>query len=164
LLIVRLTISRGQRSSSVTALGVAANSAYASSTSTMPSVASCTASTTSSPVTVPVGLFGVVRKVMAGRCRRTASTAASSPIVKSAARRSATQPVLVPAASSGCIEYDGSKPSASRPGPAEGLADLLQDLVRAVGRPDLLDGQRHAGARGQVAGQVVRSASASRSG
>ena len=83
----------------------------------MPSVAPWTASTTSSPVTVPVGLFGVVRKVIAGRCSRTAATATSRPRVKSPARGTDTQPVLVPAASSGCMEYDGSKPSATRPGP-----------------------------------------------
>ena len=83
----------------------------------MPVVASCTAVTTSSPSTVPVGLLGVVRKVIAGWCSSTAARASDTDTVKSAARDTATQPVLVPAASSGCIEYDGSKPSATRPGP-----------------------------------------------
>jgi len=114
---VRLTSSRGWRSSSVVALVAPENSAYASSTTTTPSLSAQTASTTSREVGVPVGLFGVVTNVMAGRCSRTAATADSADSEKSCARLTPTQPVLVPAAIRGCMEYDGSKPSATRPGP-----------------------------------------------
>ncbi len=46
--------------------------------------------------------------------------------------------VSVPLASSGYMEYVGGKPRAVRPGPAEGLEDLLEDFVGAVGCPDVL--------------------------
>src|SRR5437879_5531444 len=109
---VRETSSRGWSASSVTADGDDPNSAYASSTTTTPEEAAQTAATTSRGVTVPVGLFGVVRNVIAGWCSSTAATAADRDSEKSAARGTATQPVAVPEASSGCIAYDGSNPSA----------------------------------------------------
>ena len=72
---------------------------------------------TSSGVTVPVGLLGVVTNTTSGRCSSIAATAASADRVKSAARGPPTHWVPVPAARIGCIEYDGSNPSAIRPGP-----------------------------------------------
>ena len=59
----------------------------------------------------------------------------------------------MPAEMIGCIEYDGVKPSAVRPGPAERLQDLLEHLVGAVGRPHLLAARRPR-RPGQVGGEV----------
>ena len=117
--IVRVTTSRGCPGSSVSADGTPgrANSAYASSTTTMPGATSSTASTVSGGSAVPVGLFGEVRNTTAGRCAATCAAAAAAGTVKSASRVPSTHPVAVPVAMISCIEYDGVKPSAVRPGP-----------------------------------------------
>jgi hypothetical protein len=75
--------------------------------------------------------------------------------VKSSARRSATHPVLVPVASSGCIEYGRLEAQRHAAGTAEGLADLLQHLVGAVRRPHLRRVERHARARREVRREVA---------
>jgi hypothetical protein len=95
-----------------------------------------TSSITRGANAVAVGLFGEQRKVIVGRSR-----------LGDPARRGAEsdQPVH------GVRRLE---PEGSSPGPAEGLADLLQHLVRAVGGPNLLGSQREAGCWGEVRGQV----------
>jgi hypothetical protein len=117
--IVRVTISRGWRGSSVSADGVPsrANSAYASSTTTMPGAASRIASTVSSGWAVPVGLLGEVTNTTSGRCSSIAATALPGSSEKSSSREARIHSVPVPVVMIGCIEYEGSNPSASRPGP-----------------------------------------------
>ena len=99
-----------------------ANSAYASSTTTMPG--RClgdrgdTASITSSGSAVPVGLFGEHRNTTSGRCSRDRGDGPLrvEPEVRPS-RGTSIHPVPLAGAMSGCIEYDGLKPSAVRPGP-----------------------------------------------
>jgi hypothetical protein len=88
LLIVRVTTRRGKRGSRASALGVPArrNSAYASSTTTMPGATAQIASTTSRGSAVPVGLFGEASRTTDGWCSSIAATAASRSTVKSSAR------------------------------------------------------------------------------
>lgn len=97
------------------------NSTYASSTTTIDGLAACAASysarTVSGGIALPVGLLGVVRKTTSGRCSAMARAAAAGSMVKSSPRGPEIQPVPVPRAMSACIEYDGSKPIALRPGP-----------------------------------------------
>ena len=72
------------------------NSPYASSTTTMPSVASYAAAIVSSGAGVPVGLFGAQRKTMSGRSRSISATAVSGESRKSVValgRRSTRVPV-----------------------------------------------------------------------
>ena len=63
----------------------------------------------------PVGLLGLVTNTTSGERSATIVAAASMSTLKSARRGHDTQLVLVPEAMIGCIEYDGSKPSADRP-------------------------------------------------
>lgn len=97
------------------------NSMYASSTTTIDGLAACAASysarTVSGGTALPVGLLGVVMKTTSGWFSATACTAAAVSIVKSSLRGPEIQPVPVPREMSACIEYDGSKPIAVRPGP-----------------------------------------------
>ncbi len=74
---VRVTTSRRQRGSRVSAVAEVsrANSAYASSTMTMPGAAAQTASITRGASAVPVGLFGEVRKTRSGWQSRMAARA-----------------------------------------------------------------------------------------
>lgn len=94
---------------------------YASSTTTIEGLAACAASysarTVSGGTALPVGLLGVVMKTTSGRCSAIACSAAAGSIVKSSLRGPETQAVPVPRAMSACIEYEGSKPMAVRPGP-----------------------------------------------
>ena len=86
----------------------------------MPGAASHTSSIVLSGSAVPVGLFGEARNTRSGWNSRTAATArpGSSPNPSSPASRApGTQRVAVICVMTGCIEYDGSKPSAVRPGP-----------------------------------------------
>ena len=116
--IVRLTTSLWPWvASSSTADGPAENSTYASSTTTSPGAASAIAASSESSIDCPVGLFGVVTNSTSGACSRTIATARSASREKSSRRGAGTHAVRVPAARIGCIEYDGSKPSADRPGP-----------------------------------------------
>ena len=87
---------------------------------------------------VPVGLFGAQSNTTSGSCSRTAATAVAGLSSKSASRGAAIHSVPVPAARRLYIEYVGAKPSARAPRSAEGLQDMLQHLVRAVRRPELL--------------------------
>ena len=79
--IVRVTTSRGRPGSSDSALGVPSrpNSAYASSTTTMPGAASQIAAMRSRGTAVPVGLFGEVTKTTSGARSRTCAAAVVSP-------------------------------------------------------------------------------------
>jgi hypothetical protein len=70
----------------------------------MPGAAPQTASITSSPADVPVGLFGEVRKTTAGCASLTARAARSGSRPKSSSRSAATQPVQVTLAIRGCME------------------------------------------------------------
>ena len=54
----------------------------------------------------------------------------------------------MPPAMIGCIEYDGSKPTAEPPLSAEGLQQLLQDLVGSIGRRQVRRVERHTGGCG----------------
>ena len=65
----------------------------------------------------PVGLFGEVTKTTSGSCSAIAPTAWGTSRVKSSARCAGVQRVWVPSEMIGCIEYDGTKPIALRPGP-----------------------------------------------
>src|SRR5664279_4847197 len=65
----------------------------------------------------PVGLLGLVTNTTSGERSATMAAAASMSTVKSGRRGQDTQLVLVPEAMIGCIEYDGSNPSADRPCP-----------------------------------------------
>ncbi|CAM5423070.1 hypothetical protein SFUMM280S_05802 [Streptomyces fumanus] len=66
---------------------------------------------------VPVGLLGVVMKTTSGRCSAMARSAAARSMVKSSLRGPEIHPVPVPRQIRPCMEYDGSKPMAVRPGP-----------------------------------------------
>jgi hypothetical protein len=116
---VRETMSRSRPGSRVSALGAPSgmNSAYASSTNTIPRDAEYTASMVSIDSGVPVGLFGAQRNTRSGSSRSTAATAVSGEIANPASRSAVTHSVPVPAAMIGCIEYVGGKPSTRRPGP-----------------------------------------------
>ena len=82
MLIVRATTRLPNSGSRVSAVcdGSRANSWYASSTTTMASVASRIARVTGSGVVVPVGLLGVVRMTTVGWCSATAAIAAAGSI------------------------------------------------------------------------------------
>src|SRR6201997_4942544 len=84
---------------------------------TMPGAATHAASITASGVADPVGLFGEVRKTRSGWWRRTAAAASAGSRLKSLLRSAAIHRVEVVWLIRGCIEYDGSKPIALRPGP-----------------------------------------------
>ena len=115
---MRLTTSLWPRgSSSSTAEGPDENSTYASSTTTSPGAASAMARSSSSSTDWPVGLFGVVTNSTSGCFSAITPTAWSASSEKSSRRGAGTHSVRVPAARIGCIEYDGSKPRAVRPGP-----------------------------------------------
>ncbi len=94
-----------------------ANSAYASSTTTIPGAAAQMASITPGVSAVPVGLFGEVRNTRSGCSDLIRPAARSGSMPKSPSRAPLIHPVPVASAISGCIEYDGSKPSARRPVP-----------------------------------------------
>jgi hypothetical protein len=83
----------------------------------MPRQVESTASMTEGSSAVPVGLFGEHRKMTSGWCSSTNATADEGASPKDGSRRAPIQRVPVPAASSGCIEYDGPNPIAVRPGP-----------------------------------------------
>src|SRR5690349_1354867 len=114
--IVRTTTSlAGNSAISEMAEGLSENSAYASSTTTMPGAA-CTSSLMSAGGSdPPVGLLGLVMNTTSGDRSATIVAAASMSTLKSERRGQDTQVVLVPEAMIGCIEYDGSNPSADRP-------------------------------------------------
>lgn len=118
---VRVTTRLGRPSISDSSEARCENSTYASSTTTRLGRAACAASysrsTVSAATAVPVGLFGEQTNTTCGRCPAIASTAASTSMVKSSLRGPEIQPVPVPREISACIEYEGSKPSAVRPGP-----------------------------------------------
>jgi hypothetical protein len=103
---VRVTISRWCPGSSRSALGVSArrNSAYASSTTTIPGATASTASITSGDSAVPVGLLGEVRKTMSGRLSSTMRTARPASRWKSSSRAPRTHPVPVTEVMTGCME------------------------------------------------------------
>ena len=117
--IVRTTTNwPGNWSINPIALGRSENSAYASSTTTIPGAARTSARMSCSGRDPPLGLFGLVMNSTSGCRSATDAQAASMSMLKSGRRGLEIQLVLVPEAMIGCIEYDGSKPSADRPGPA----------------------------------------------
>ena len=65
----------------------------------------------------PDGLFGLATKTMSGLRSLMACTATSASRLKSSARSATSHSVWVPSEMIGCIEYDGTKPIALRPGP-----------------------------------------------
>ena len=99
------------------------------------------------------GLFSAIHRSAAGRS-----------IVKSSVRGPEIQPVPVPRAMSACIEYDGSKPMAVRPGPPKVCSSCwmtsleplaAQTLARPTSWPDVSV---------RYLASWVRSSTASRSG
>ncbi len=118
---VRVTTRLGRPASSGSSEARCENSTYASSTITRLGPAACaasySASTVSAATAVPVGLFGEQTKTTFGRCSAMARVAASRSMVKSSRRGPEIHSVPVPREISACIEYEGSKPSAVRPGP-----------------------------------------------
>ena len=54
----------------------------------------------------------------------------------------------------GCIEYDGSKPSAVRPGPPNACSICWSTSLEPLAAHTLLGVERHAGGRGEVGGEV----------
>ena len=103
---VRLTTSLvGYSAMRPTAEGSSVNSAYASSTMTMPGAASRMARRSAIGVRLPVGLFGEVTKMTSGRCVRMAASDCSMSMSNVAGSRgTARNSVWVPAARMGCME------------------------------------------------------------
>jgi hypothetical protein len=120
---VRVSTRVGRPSISGSSDGRWLNSPYASSMITMAGPAACAASYSRSTVAVstavPVGLFGEQMKTTAGRRSAMTRSAAATSMVKSSCRGPEIQPVPVPREIRACIEYEGSKPMAVRPGPAK---------------------------------------------
>ena len=71
----------------------------------------------SSETLCPDGLFGLATNTTSGCVRRSRATATSTSRPKSSARLASSHSVWVPSEMIGCIEYDGTKPIALRPGP-----------------------------------------------
>lgn len=115
---------------------------YASSTTTMDGFAAWAASyrarTVSAGTAVPVGLLGVVMKTTSGRCSSIARVAAGTSMVKSSWRGPEIQPVPVPRAMRPCIEYDGSKPIAVRPGPPKVCSSCWMTSLEPLAAQTLL--------------------------
>ena len=158
LLMVRLTASRGASGSRLSAEAVPgrANSAYASSTSTMPGAASSAARTTSSSSDVPVGLLGEQRITTSGRCRSISATTAPGDSPKSAAREAARESRAGAGRQQRVHRVGRREAERGAAGAGEGLQDLLDHLVRAVGGPQLTAGQAVAEVPGQVRAQRHR--------
>lgn len=126
--------------------------------------ASYSARTVSGGTAFPVGLLGVVMNTTSGLFSATACSAAARSIVKSAPRGPEIQPVPVPRAMRACIEYDGSKPIAVRPGPPKVCSNCwmtslepfaAQTLARRTSCPEVSV---------RYLASWVRSSTASRSG
>ena len=102
---MRLTTSlRPCVGSRTAALGRSENSAYASSTTTIPGAASTSAASSYGSSDCPVGLFGLVRNVTSGARSASKPAAAGMSIVKSSRRGVGSHSVRVPPAMIGCIE------------------------------------------------------------
>jgi len=108
----------------------------------------------SAATAVPVGLLGEQMKTTSGRRSAMAVLAASTSMVKSS-WRGPEDPAGARAAGDegvhgvGRFEADGAAA-----GSAEGLQQLLDDFVGAVGGPDLVLGDGVAAGAGEVAGQL----------
>ena len=135
-----------------------ANSPYASSTTTKPSVAPSSASTVSAGSTVPVGLLGLHSKTSAGRCSATSARAAAGSTVKSAVRSPTTTAVPVMRAMCECRAYVGSKTAAVRPAPPK-----VSSSVWSTSLEPLAHNRRSTGWPSWSA-SAARSSRASRSG
>src|SRR5699024_4017494 len=113
---------------------------------------------TSRPIEVPVGLFGVQRKTMSGSTRATSAATVSASRVKTSLRSALSPLAPVPVVRAASAEPAASGAGGDQrvhrirrrhaehgaPGSAEGLDDMAEDLVRAVGGPDHLGLQRDA--------------------
>ena len=66
---------------------------------------------------MPVGLLGEQRNTMSGTCSRTSRGGLLGLEPEAGSRVAGSQRVPVASVISRCIEYVGSKPSATRPGP-----------------------------------------------
>ena len=102
----------------------------------------------------PVGLLGLVRNVTSGARSASSAAAAGTSTARSAPRGAGSHSVRVPPAMIGCIEYEGTNPTRQPSGPAEGLQELLEDLVGAVGGPDVRRSSAAHPCGGQVRGEV----------
>ncbi len=141
---------------------------YASSTTTIEGFAACAASysarTVAAGTAVPVGLLGVVTKTTSGRCSAIAFSAAARSIVKSSLRGPEIHPVPVPRAMSPCIEYDGSKPIAVRPGPPKVCSSCWMTSLEPLAAQTLAGPTGWPEVSVRYSASLVRSSTASRSG
>ncbi len=165
---VRETTRLGRPSSSGSSEARCENSTYASSTITMLGPAACaasySASTVSASTAVPVGLFGEQTNTTFGRSSAIAVRAASRSMVKSSLRGPETQPVPVPRAISACIEYEGSKPIAVRPGPPKVCSSCCSTSLEPLAAHTCSLVTRYPVVSVRYAARPVRSSTASRSG
>lgn len=141
---------------------------YASSTTTMDGLAACAASysarTVSRGTALPVGLLGVVMKTTSGRLSAMARSAAARSIVKSSPRGPEIQAVPVPRAMSACIEYEGSKPIAVRPGPPKVCSSCWMTSFEPLAAQTFSTPTRCPPVLVRYLASSVRSSTASRSG
>ena len=101
---------------------------------------------------------------MSGRCSATAATAAGTSTVKSARRGQGSQRVRVPVEMIGCIEYDGSNPSAVRPGPPNACSSCCRISLEPFAAHRFAAVSAIPVLRRRYSANPVRSATASRSG
>ncbi len=144
------------------------NSMYASSTTTMDGFAAWAASyramTVSAGTRCRWGCWGWWTKTTSGRCSAIAFSAAGRSMVKSSPRGPEIQPVPVPRAMSACIEYDGSKPIAVRPGPPKAWSSCWMTSLEPLAAQTFSTPTRWPPVRVRYAASAVRSSTASRSG
>ena len=103
-MVLETTSLVGYSVSRVHALGDGENSAYASSTTTIPGAASRSRRRSPESMTWPVGLLGVVTNRMSGWRSVIAVRAPSTSMDRSSARSTGIHSVSVPAARMGCME------------------------------------------------------------
>ncbi len=126
--------------------------------------ASYSATTVSASTAVPVGLFGEQTKTTSGRSRAMAAVAAARSTVKSSLRGPEIHPVPVPRAISPCIEYEGSKPIAVRPGPPKVWSSCWMTSLEPLAAHTLAARTGCPAVRERYSASSPRSSTASRSG
>ena len=152
---VRTTTSRaGNWSISPMALGRSENSAYASSTTTIPGAALISVRMSCSGSDPPVGLFGLVMNSTSGACSATSAAAAIDVDAEVGPPRGRDPFGPGPGGDDRVHRVRRLEPQRRASGPGERLQQLQQDLVGPVGRPHVRTRQVQAGGSGQVVGQL----------
>jgi hypothetical protein len=103
-------------------------------------------------------------KTTSGRCSAIAFSAAGTSTVKSSWRGPEIQPVPVPRAMRPCIEYDGSKPIAVRPGPPKVWSSCWMTSLEPLAAQTLVTSSGWPEVSVRYRASSVRSSTASRSG